>query len=61
MSENNDLVYELNFLTVGNKIRVSCTNEINKSYFTAEQYKGLKDVYQKVATSQNEKIILKKI
>ncbi|SHG71753.1 DUF3857 domain-containing protein [Flavobacterium defluvii] len=60
-SENNDLVYTLNFLSEGNKIQINCTNEINNSIFAAEQYKGLKDVFQKIIASQNEKIVLKKI
>ncbi|KRD11802.1 hypothetical protein ASE21_08895 [Flavobacterium sp. Root901] len=60
-AENNDLVYTLNFFNDGNKIQISCTNEINSSIFAAEQYKGLKDIFQKIIASQNQKIVLKKI
>lgn len=60
-SENNDLVYTMIFFKEGNKIQINCTNEINSSIFATEQYKGLKDVFQKLIASQNEKIVLKKM
>ena len=60
-SENKEIVYMLNTSGEGNKIRIISTKEINNSIFAADQYNGLKDLFQKMIASQNEKIVLKKI
>lgn len=61
VSENKEIVYVLNVLGEGNKIQIISSKEINNSIFAADQYNGLKDLFQKMIVSQNEKIILKKI
>lgn len=60
-SENKEIVYMLNTSGEGNKIRIISTKEIDNSIFAADQYNGLKDLFQKMIASQNEKIVLKKI
>jgi len=60
-SENKEIVYMLNTSGEGNKIRIISSKEINNSIFAADQYNGLKDLFQKMIASQNEKIVLKKI
>ncbi len=55
------ILYTINFFAEGNKIQISSTKEINSSIFATDQYGGLKDLFQKVIASQNEKIVLKKI
>jgi len=60
-SENKEIVYMLNTSGEGNKIRIISSKEINNSIFAADQYNGLKDLFQKMIASQNQKIVLKKI
>lgn len=60
-SENREIIYYLNISNEGNKIQISSSKEINNSIFAADQYNGLKDLFQKMIASQNEKIVLKKI
>jgi len=60
-TEDKNIIYLLNFSAEGNKIQITCSKEINSSIFAAEQYAGLKNMFQKVIASQNEKIVLKKI
>lgn len=59
--ENKEMVYVLSIANIDNKIQISCTKEINSSIFAADQYSGLKDFFQKMIGSQNEKIVLKKV
>jgi hypothetical protein len=61
VSESKDIIYVLNIVKDENKIQISCSREINNCIFAADQYGGLKDLFQKVIASQNEKIVLKKI
>jgi hypothetical protein len=61
VSENKEIVYLLNISNEGNKIQISSSKEINNSIFAADQYEGLKNLFQKMVASQNEKIVLKKI
>ncbi|MEP6804993.1 MAG: DUF3857 domain-containing protein [Flavobacterium sp.] len=61
VSENKEIVYLLNISNEGNKIQISSLKEINNSIFAADQYEGLKNLFQKMIASQNEKIVLKKI
>lgn len=61
ISENKEIVYVLNLSSEGNKIQIISLKEINNSIFAADQYDGLKDLFQKMIVSQNEKIVLKKI
>jgi hypothetical protein len=56
-----EIVFSLNTSSDGNKIQILSTKEINSSIFAADAYQGLKDLFQKMIASQNEKIILKKI
>jgi hypothetical protein len=59
-SENGEIVYSLNISSTGNQIQIGCSQEIKNNSFEAEQYNGLKDIFQKVIASQTEKIVLKK-
>ncbi|MFH6997490.1 DUF3857 domain-containing protein [Flavobacterium sp. FlaQc-57] len=59
--EDKDGIYLLNVVKDGNKIQISSSKEINNSIFAADSYGALKDFYQKMLLSQNEKIVLKKI
>jgi hypothetical protein len=61
LSENKEIIYTLNISSEGNKIQISSLKEINNSIFAADQYNGLKELFQKMIVSQNEKIVLKKI
>ncbi|TDW45840.1 uncharacterized protein DUF3857 [Flavobacterium sp. 270] len=61
LSENKEIVYLLNISNSENKIQINCSKEINNSIFASNQYNGLKDFFQKMIASQNEKIVLKKI
>ncbi len=56
-----EIVFSLNTSSDGNKIQILSTKEINSSIFAPDAYQGLKDLFQKMIASQNEKIILKKI
>lgn len=60
-SEDREIIYFLNISNEGNKIQISSSKEINSSIFAADQYNGLKDLFQRMIVSQNEKIVLKKI
>lgn len=60
-SENKEIVFTFITSNVDNKIQISCSKEIYNSIFAADQYDGLKDLFQKMIVSQNEKIVLKKI
>ncbi|MFB9077548.1 DUF3857 domain-containing protein [Flavobacterium procerum] len=58
--EDKSVIFTLNVSSDGNKIQFSSLKEINNSIFAAEGYQGLKDVFQKIIDSQNQKIVLKK-
>ena len=58
--ENSGIVYKFNIINEENKIQISCFKDINNSIFAADQYDGLKEIFQKIIVSQNEKIVLKK-
>lgn len=60
-AQNKEIIYTLNISNLENKIQISCTKEINNSIFAADDYIGLKNLFQQVIASQNEKIVLKKI
>jgi len=60
-SENKEIIFTLNIMNQGNKIQINSQNEINNSIFAAGDYNGLKNLFQKIIASQNEKIVLKKI
>ena len=59
--EDKQGIYVFNIVKEGNKIQISSSKEINSSIFAADSYGALKDFYQKMLMSQNEKIVLKKI
>jgi hypothetical protein len=61
LSENKEITYMLNIVNQGNKIQIISSKEINNSIFAADQYEGLKELFQKMIASQNQKIVLKKI
>jgi hypothetical protein len=61
MTENKDASYVMNMITGENKIQIQVTKGINKAIFVATDYDMLKEFFQKIIASQNEKIILKKI
>lgn len=60
-SEDKQMSFILNFSVSENKIQIVSQKEINNSIFAAEDYGMIKEFYQKMIVSQNEKIILKKI
>ncbi|MCV2487461.1 DUF3857 domain-containing protein [Flavobacterium sp. SH_e] len=59
-SEDKQMSFLLNFSVVENKIQIVSIKEINNSIFAAEDYEMLKEFFQKIIVSQNEKIVLKK-
>ena len=61
MTENKDATYMMNLLAEENKIQIQVTKEINRAIFAAADYDMLKEFFQKIIVSQNEKIVLKKI
>lgn len=61
LSEDKAIAYTFNIANDGNKIQITCIKEINNSIFAADEYTGLKNLFQKMLASQNEKIVLKKI
>ena len=50
----------LNFSGTQKQVQVLSRVMINRSYFAAEEFKGLKDFYQRVAAKQSEQIVLKR-
>jgi hypothetical protein len=58
--EDKTISFTMNISNDGNKIQFSSLKEINSSIFAVENYQGLKDIFQKIITSQNQKIVLKK-
>nr|WP_315221443.1 DUF3857 domain-containing protein [uncultured Flavobacterium sp.] len=61
MAENNGITYTFNIAAQDNKIQIICIKEINNSVFAVDQYEGLKEIFQKVIASQNQKIVLKRL
>lgn len=60
-TEDKNIIYIMNFSNEGNKIQISCLKEINSAIFATDHYNGIKEIFQKMVASQNEKIVLKKI
>lgn len=60
-TEDKNIIYLLTFSNEENKIKISCLKEINNTIFAADQYNGIKEIFQKMIVSQNQKIVLKKI
>ncbi len=60
-SEDKKMSFILNFSATENKIQIVSQKEINSSIFATEDYRMIKEFFQKMIVSQNEKIILKKI
>ncbi|MDP5197950.1 DUF3857 domain-containing protein [Flavobacterium sp. DG2-3] len=60
-SEDKKMSFILNFSVSENKIQIISQKEINNSIFAAEDYGMIKEFFQKMIVSQNEKIVLKKI
>ncbi|KRB53850.1 DUF3857 domain-containing protein [Flavobacterium sp. Root186] len=60
-SENKEIVFVLDIVNVDDRIQISCSKVIKNSVFEADQYNGLKNLYQKMLANQNEKIVLKRI
>lgn len=61
ITENKDVAYVMNFNIEENKIHVQLIKEINKPIFEPEEYDMLKEFFQKIIVSQNEKIVFKKV
>jgi len=61
MTEIKDASYVMNMIAKENKIQIQVTKGINKAIFAAADYDMLKEFFQKIIVSQNEKIVLKKI
>ena len=60
-TQDKDIIYLLTFSNQENKIQISCLKEINNSIFAPEEYNGIKEIFHKMITSQNQKIVLKKV
>ena len=60
-TESKDGFYIMNMNAEENKIQIQVTKGINKAIFAANYYDMLKEFFQKIIVSQNEKIVLKKI
>ncbi|PBJ06605.1 DUF3857 domain-containing protein [Flavobacterium sp. ACN6] len=60
-TENNGTSYIMNMNTEENKIQIKVGIQINSPIFTADEYDMLKEFFQKIIASQNEKIVLKRI
>ncbi len=60
-SQDGQINYTLMFSVDNNKIQIGSVKEVNNSIFAAEDYGMLKEIFQKILASQNEKIVLKKI
>ncbi|OXA82449.1 protein of unknown function [Flavobacterium aquidurense] len=61
VTENRDASYTMNMIAEENKIHVQVTKEINKYVFATDDYNMLKEFFQNIIASQNEKIVLKRI
>lgn len=60
-TDGRDGFYIMNMNAEENKIQIQVTKGINKAIFAASDYDMLKEFFQKIIVSQNEKIVLKKI
>jgi hypothetical protein len=61
VTENKDAFYSMNITNEQNKIHIQVVKGVNKSIFNVDDYSMLKEFYQKIIVSQNEKIVLKRI
>lgn len=60
-TENKETSYIMNMINEDNRIQIMVGIEINKTVFPITDYEMLKEFFQKIIASQNEKIVLKKI
>lgn len=60
-TENKDASYKMFMIFEEGKIKIKVVKEINKAIFAVEDYTMLKEFFQKIIVSQNDKIVLKKI
>ncbi|WP_243231465.1 DUF3857 domain-containing protein [Flavobacterium pectinovorum] len=60
-TENEKASYVMDMLSKENKIHIQVRKEINSSIFAVDEYDMLKEFFQKILESQNEKIVLKKV
>ncbi|MCP2027938.1 transglutaminase-like putative cysteine protease [Flavobacterium sp. HSC-32F16] len=60
-TENNGTSYIMNMDAEENRVQIKVGIQINSPIFTAEEYDMLKEFFQKIIASQNEKIVLKRI
>ncbi|MTH16899.1 DUF3857 domain-containing protein [Flavobacterium sp. LC2016-01] len=61
VTENRDVTYTMNMISEERKIHIQVVKEINKYIFASDEYNMLKDFFQNMVASQNEKIVLKRI
>ncbi|MET0945197.1 MAG: DUF3857 domain-containing protein [Flavobacterium sp.] len=61
VTENRDASYTMNMISEENKVHIQVVKEINKYIFATDDYDMLKDFFQNIIVSQNEKIVLKRI
>lgn len=61
VTENRDASYTMNMTSEENKVHIQVVKEINKYIFATDDYDMLKDFFQNIIVSQNEKIVLKRI
>ncbi|SHL22960.1 DUF3857 domain-containing protein [Flavobacterium saccharophilum] len=61
VTENRDASYTMNMISEESKIHIQVTKEINKYIFATDDYDMLKEFFQNIIASQNEKIVLKRI
>nr|WP_281231732.1 DUF3857 domain-containing protein [Flavobacterium gelatinilyticum] len=60
-TENKGTSYTMNMAALEKRIQIMVTVEINNPIFAASEYDMLKEFFQKIIESQNEKIVLKRI
>ncbi|QOG04882.1 DUF3857 and transglutaminase domain-containing protein [Flavobacterium sp. MDT1-60] len=61
VTENRDASYTMNMISEENKVHIQVVKEINKYIFATDDYDMLKEFFQNIIVSQNEKIVLKRI
>jgi len=60
VSEEKRMIFSFNISVIDNKIQILSIKEINNSTFATEDYEMIKEVFEKIVLSQNQKIVLKK-
>jgi hypothetical protein len=59
-SENENIGFVFNISSTGNNIQISCNLELLDTVVSADNYKELKEFFNKMLSKQTEKMVLKK-